>query len=233
VVASVPSTPLFKLLSFNVLQSNLGSGRKLAAYIEGSGADVVLVMEAGPVKPFAAEISKVYPYNSGCAPRGACDMFWLSKTPLTDIGIASMSRVWENRLITAKTVIGEQTLNLVGAHMVKPYFDDSAVEEAWRIGGYIRSTEGPLVLAGDFNSAAWSQNIDRMARVQHLIPPPYYPATWPVKLGPLGVPIDNMWTRGPLIISSIHALDDALGSNHRGIFAELSLAQMPAAPAAD
>lgn len=58
---------------------------------------------------------------------------------------------------------------------------------------------------------------------------PSYPATWPVRLGPFGVPIDNMWTRGPLFIASIQALDDAMGSNHRGILAELSLAEgMPA-----
>jgi len=80
------------------------------------------------------------------------------------------------------------------------------------------------VLAGDFNSAAWSHNIDRLARAQKLIAPPAYPATWPVRLGPLGVPIDNMWTRGPLYISSIEALEDPMGSNHRGLMAELSLA---------
>jgi endonuclease/exonuclease/phosphatase (EEP) superfamily protein YafD len=33
-----------------------------------------------------------------------------------------------------------------------------------------------------------------------------------------------MWTRGPLHIASIRALDDAMGSNHRGLMAELSLA---------
>jgi endonuclease/exonuclease/phosphatase (EEP) superfamily protein YafD len=116
--------------------------------------------------------------------------------------------------------------------MAKPYFDDFAEQEAWHIRQVINRTEGPLVLAGDFNAAAWSHNIDRLARAAKLIPPPYYPATWPIRLGPLGVPIDNMFTRGPLFISSIHALDDSMGSNHRGIMAELSLAETPDVPQA-
>ena len=141
-----------------------------------------------------------------------------------------MSRVWENRLVVASTVIGGQMINIVGAHMTKPYFDDVAEEEARVIGQAISRREGPLVLAGDFNSAAWSQNIDRLARAHKLIPPPYYPATWPVRLGPLGVPIDNMWTRGPLYISSIYALEDSIGSNHRGLMAELSIAEAASVP---
>lgn len=231
-VAAQPGTPLFRMLSFNLLQSNMGSGRAIATFIEQSGADLVLLMEAGPIKPFAAELAATYPYRSECIGRGACDMFLLSKTPLADAKVASMSRVWDNRLITASTVIAGQTVNIVGAHMTKPYFDDVSEGEAYIMGGAIKRSEGALVLAGDFNAAGWSRNIDRLARANQLIPGPGYPATWPVRLGPLGVPIDNMWTRGPLYISSIHALDDALGSNHRGLMAELSLASAaPASPA--
>ena len=229
-VASLPSKPLFRMLSFNLLQSNMGSGRELATFIENSGADVVLLMEAGPIKPFAAEIAETYPYRTACTRQGACDVFVLSKTPLIDPQVSSMSRVWDNRLVVTSTIIGGQTINIVGAHMTKPYFDEVSEGEAFVMGGVISRSDGPLVLAGDFNSAAWSYNIDRLARAQKLIPPPYYPASWPVRLGPLGVPIDNMWTRGPLFISSIYALPDAMGSNHRGIMAELSLAETPTAP---
>lgn len=229
-VTAQPSKPLFRMLSFNLLQSNLGNGRELSRYIATSGADVVLIMEAGPIKPYADELVKVYPYRTQCTARGACDVFLLSKTPLLDPQVSSMSRVWENRLVVASTVIGGQTVNIVGAHMTKPYFDDVAEEEARGMGQAISRREGPLVLAGDFNSAAWSQNIDRLARAHKLIPPPYYPATWPVRLGPLGVPIDNMWTRGPLYISSIYALEDPIGSNHRGLMAELSLAEAASVP---
>lgn len=224
-VAAAPGKPLLRMLSFNMLQSNMGSGREIASFIAGSGADVVLLMEAGPVQPFATELAETYPYRTQCAGRGSCDMVLLSKTPLADARVSSMSRVWDNRLITASTVIGGETISIVGAHMTKPYFDEVSVGEAYIIGTAIRRSEGALVLAGDFNSAAWSRNIDRLARANKLLPGPAYPATWPVRLGPLGVPIDQIWTRGPLYIASVHALDDSMGSNHRGLLAELSLAE--------
>jgi len=226
--ASQPNRPLFKMLSFNLLQTNRENGHKIAQFIENSGADLVLVMEAGPVGPFAEEIAAIYPYRSDCPPKEACEMYLLSRTPLSHLQVGNLSTVWTNRLITARTEIGGQTITIVAAHRIKPYFDEFPDEETWRLDRVLKAIEGPLVLAGDFNAAAWSVSIDRLNRVSGLIPGPSYPATWPVPLGPLGVPIDNMWTRGPLFISSIHALDDAMGSNHRGIFAEVSVTGPPA-----
>jgi len=63
-----------------------------------------------------------------------------------------------------------------------------------------------------------------MVRRRDLAPGPAYPATWPVRSGPLGVPIDNLFARGPLVITDIAALPDAMGSNHRGIKAIISVA---------
>ena len=48
--------------------------------------------------------------------------------------------------------------------------------------------------------------------------------TWPVRAGMFGVPIDNIWTRAPLLIEQVAALPDAMGSNHRGLTASLSIA---------
>lgn len=223
-VTAEPGKPLLRMLSFNLLQSNRQNGEEIARFIEGSGADIVFLMEAGPIKPFADELARTYPYRTQCSRQGACDTYILSKTPITDTQVTSMSRVWDNRLVVADTVIGGQKITVVGAHMTKPYFDEISEGEAHIIGSVISRRQGPLVLAGDFNSAAWSHNIDRLARAQKLIAPPAYPATWPVRLGPFGVPIDNMWTRGSLYISSIEALEDPMGSNHRGLMAELSLA---------
>lgn len=227
-VTAQPGKPLLRMLVFNVLQSNTDNGREIAGFIETSGADVVMVMEAGPIKPFFAEIARTYPYRTACTRPGFCDVFLLSKTPLIDPQVTSMGEIWDNRLIVAGTVIGGQQITVVGAHMTKPYFDDFAEDEAVAMGSAISRREGPLVLAGDFNAAPWSSNIDRLARTQKLIPPPFYPATWPTRLGAFGVPIDNVLTRGPLYISSIEAVEDPMGSNHRGLMAELSLA--PSAP---
>lgn len=216
--------PLLKVVSFNTLQVNVANGPRIADFFIGSGADIIAVMEAGPITDEAARLAKVYPYHAGCDAGGPCDTVLMSKTPLTDVTVRSMSPVWRDRMIVAKTTIGGETINVVVAHMVKPYFDDFPYAESQVMANVIRSLEGPVLLTGDFNAAAWSPNIDWLRKEAGLVPPPFYPASWPIRLGPLGVPIDNMWTRAPLLITHIEAMGDAMGSNHRGLVAEVALA---------
>lgn len=219
--------PLLKLVSFNTLQGNVANGQRIADFLIDSGADLVMVLEAGPIAAQASRLRATYPYEAGCLEGGNCDTVLLSKTPLDNIVVRSLSRVWRNRLIVAKTTIDGQPINVVVAHMVKPYFDEFAIEESYQIWSTIKGLEGPVLLAGDFNAAAWSPNIDWIRREADLVPPPFYPATWPIRLGPLGVPIDNVWTRAPLIVTRIEAMSDSMGSNHRGLISEIAIAASP------
>jgi endonuclease/exonuclease/phosphatase (EEP) superfamily protein YafD len=222
--AEAPRTPFMRMLSYNILNGNTENGAAIADYIEGSGADVAFVLEAAPVFPHLAELAAVYPHRFGCDAERSCDLMVLSKTPLVDAQFHDLGRTWSNRLITAETTIDGRTINLVAAHMVKPYFDYASIIEARNLRRVLDGIEGPLVLAGDFNAAPWSDNIEFMVRNSRLVSGPWYPATWPVALGPLGVPIDNMFTRDGLFIETLEAMPDSIGSNHRGLIADISLA---------
>lgn len=215
-------TPLFKVMSFNLMTDNR-NGARVAEYIVASGADVVMLMEATPLRPYRDRLLESYPYVAGCEDFSRCGTTILSRTPLEDIKLSPLSAVWPDRLVTAATEIGGTRVNLVLAHLVKPYFDEFPFEETHRLAKAMEGLDGPLLLAGDFNAAAWSDNIDRLVQRAGLLPPPMYPATWPVRAGPLGVPIDNLFTRGSLVIDRIEAFADAMGSNHRGLTAEVSL----------
>jgi len=219
-VAAQSTRPLFKLLSFNILSNNR-NGAAIADFMVSSGADVVMLMEASPIDKQREKTRVAYPYATFCE---ACDSVIFSKTPLTDLKVSSLGPAWRNRLVTASTIIDGTRVNLVLAHLVKPYFDDLAAGEIYGLAQALQRLEGPLLLAGDFNAAAWSDNVVRLANWRHLAPGPAYPATWPVGLGPLGVPIDNVFTRAPLVITDVRATEDAFGSNHRGLLAEVALA---------
>lgn len=222
-LAAMPAKPLLKLLSFNLLTGNR-NGESIARFIAGSGADVAVLMEAAPIAGHTAILRAVYPYFAGCEDGSSCGgVVILSRTPLADTTVQSMSGAWPNRLVTANTTIGGQKVNIVAAHLVKPYFDDFAAEEFAKLSATIGRLEGPLVLAGDFNAAAWSASIDGLLHRRSLLPGPFYPATWPVRLGPLGVPIDNVFTRAPLVLENVAAMADSMGSNHRGLMAEIAL----------
>ncbi len=58
--------PLLRLVSFNTLQGNVGNGARIADFLIGSGADLVMVMEAGPIATQAAKLRATYPYEAGC-----------------------------------------------------------------------------------------------------------------------------------------------------------------------
>ncbi len=212
--------PLFKLLSFNLLSSN-PNGAAIADFVAASGADVVMLMEAAPIATQREKTRAAYPYVAACE---GCDLVIFSKTPLTDIKMSSLGPVWRNRLMSAATVIDGERVNLVLAHLVKPYYDDLAAGEIYVLSEALKRLEGPLLLAGDFNAAAWSDNVERLARWRGLAPGPGYPATWPVDLGPFGVPIDNVFARAPLVLTDVGATDDTFGSNHRGLLADVAIA---------
>jgi endonuclease/exonuclease/phosphatase (EEP) superfamily protein YafD len=212
--------PLFTLLSFNLLSTN-PNGAEIAEFLSGSGADVVMLMEAAAVATQRETLVAAYPYVASC---DRCDIAILSRTPLGDVKFRSLGQIWPNRLVTASTVIEGTRINLALAHLVKPYYDDLATNEVYLLSEYLKRLEGPLLLAGDFNAAAWSDNVDRLARWRGLAPGPSYPATWPVDLGPVGVPIDNVFTRAPLVITDVRATENTFGSNHRGLLAEVAIA---------
>ncbi len=212
----------FRVLSFNVLESN-DRHAEIADFIAGSGADIVVIMEAARMRQHLPKLETVYPYRAGCVSAATCDLMMLSKLALSDTELRSLGTTYPNRMIVARTEIAEEPVTLVAAHLTKPYFDGAGLHEVWRLTEHLSEIDGPLVLAGDFNSAPWSDAIDMLIQRADLLPPPRYNATWPTEFGPLGVPIDHIFSRAPIVIEDIEALADPMGSNHLGLFARLQL----------
>jgi endonuclease/exonuclease/phosphatase (EEP) superfamily protein YafD len=210
-----------RVLSYNVLNGNR-TPEQATRFIAESGAAVVVVMEALGLKQGLAELAETYPYRLGCDTGAHCDLAILSRTPLQNAQIHRLYPLFRHRLAEATVTVDGQSFTLVALHLSKPYFDEAAPLELLQAERVIKPVEGPLLLMGDFNAAAWSNNIARFANQLDLVPPPRYPGTWPVSLGPAGVPIDNMFTRGPAAIRTIEATG-GYGSNHLGLIGELDL----------
>ena len=138
-----------------------------------------------------------------------------------------MPPYFRERLAIARTVIAGRPITVAGIHLSKPYFDEAAAIELNSARRVLQKIEGPLFVSGDFNAAAWSSAVARFSERLNLIPPPYYPATWPVEAGDLGVPIDNMFTRGGLLIDAIGSPASSYGSNHRALLASVGLRAAP------
>tara|TARA_R110002020_G_scaffold149565_6_gene325932 strand:- start:68 stop:1018 length:951 start_codon:yes stop_codon:yes gene_type:complete len=210
-----------EVLSFNVLSGR--DGRAAADFIIAQAPDIAVIMETPGIERYLDAIAAVLPYRLGCDVRASCDISVFSRTPLQRASMYQMPPYFHERLAVVTTEIDGVPVTVAGMHLSKPYFDSAAWGELQYAHAVLKSLPGRVILAGDFNAAAWSDQIAGFTEALDLVPPPGHPATWPVKAGPLGVPIDNMFTRGPLLIEDIAALDDSYGSNHRALLARISL----------
>ncbi|OWV76524.1 endonuclease [Rhizobium sp. R339] len=216
--------PLFRLMSFNVAIDNWKNSTAIADMVIASNADVVNLMEAKPLTFHLQRLYKVYPYHIGCDHgKDSCDTLLLSKRPLVTRQVASIGSLRKDRLVVAGVEFGGQTVNLVSAHLSKPYFDDYQAEELGDLGKALGAISGPLVLSGDFNSSSIAPGIQAFLRKQRLKTVAPEPATWPIAAGRFGIAIDHIFARAPLHLTSLKRLDDNLGSNHSGLIAEFVL----------
>lgn len=219
--APVDADPV-RVLSYNILAGNRRASDAVD-YIIDSAPDIAVIMEAPGIQSYFSRLAEHYPYRAGCDDRATCDLAIFSRTPISRT-IVEQLEFNRERLILIETEIRGRPLTVVGAHLTKPYFDGSASAELRKISRYLLWPEGPVVLAGDFNAAPWSDDIRMFLDRSDLVAAPFpYPATWPVRTGPLGLPIDNIFTKGGAIIQSIEAMSDPIGSNHRGLVADIGL----------
>ncbi|MCR6673810.1 endonuclease/exonuclease/phosphatase family protein [Devosia ginsengisoli] len=213
----------FRALSFNILKDNRRRA-DAATFVVDSDADILVLMETSGLGATGLDaVAARYPYRLGCDTLAVCDVAIFSRTPLADTRILRLEGLNRRRLLTAATIIEGRPVTIVALHLTKPYFDNVAVFELHQARAVIGAIEGPVLLAGDFNAAAWSAQIAAFASDLALVPPSGYPATWPVEIAPLGVPIDNMFTRGPALIREIAPTPEAFGSNHMGLLATVDL----------
>ncbi|MBX4888183.1 endonuclease/exonuclease/phosphatase family protein [Rhizobium bangladeshense] len=218
------TAPLFRLMSFNIAIDNWKNSTAIADMVIASNADVVNLLEAKPLTFHLQRLFKVYPYHIGCDHgKDSCDTLVLSKRPFVTRQVASIGSLRKDRLVAASVDFGGHTVNLVSAHLTKPYFDDYQVEELEDLGKALGSISGPLVLSGDFNSSSIAPGVRALLRTQKLKTLAPEPATWPIAAGPFGIAIDHIFARAPLHLKSLKRLDDNLGSNHSGLIAEFVL----------
>lgn len=216
------------VLWFNLLHENATPPEELADAIAASGADIVMIGEAAPLRGVLGRLAAAYPHQVGCAGE-VCASLVLSRLPLAGSDIAGFAAPGEERLIHVRPDIpasGPATapaLDLVTAHLVKPWYLGFTGSEADRLDWVLRRYKGPLVVAGDFNAAPWSRRMRQIHRDYGLDFSPYPVPTWPAGAGGFGVPIDHVMVRGGARVASLTPWGADLGSNHRGLLAGIDL----------
>ena len=220
-VGSGPS-PALRVLTINVMVGNRQDEAIAQALVAGD-YDVVAVQEAPALWDRFAQLEAVYPYREGCETPQTCDLVVLSRRPLGDVRWTPFE-LRRHRLVTATVEVEGRRVGIAAVHLTKPHHDGTQRYETYRLIRALEDLPADAVLMGDFNAAPWTGLLGWLRGATGFRHVAGYRPTAPSRIGMLGVPIDQVMTRGGVAASRIAVLESPLGSNHYGVEADLVLA---------
>lgn len=222
-----PEAPVVRLYSANLWARNTDVDAILAS-IRAADADVVILIELGdaPAKRLD-EVLAGYP-NRVATPRtdrptGPARSVIASRFPLTPI----RDRPDGLHAVGASLRTPAGPVHMVGVHLTRPWpFQEQwgQISQTMALQAVIEDLDGPVVVAGDFNSVSSGRIGKQVRRDLGLHPAPAFPGTWPSPLpAPLGVTIDHVYASDDLAFVS-RRLGRANGSDHRPVVVEFTRA---------
>lgn len=223
-----PGAPVVRLYSANVYYLN-DDVTAMRRSIEAADPDILILIELGRV-PLEQldQLLAGYPHRAGSMrldeTRGPSRSIIASRWPLRQIdnrpdGLHSVTAV-------AQTPLGD--VNVVGVHLTRPWpfqYQWGQISQTMALGDIRRTLNGPVIVAGDFNSVSNARIGRQMKRDLDLRPATGFPGTWPTDLpAPLGITIDQVW-RSPDLTFVNRKLGRKNGSDHYPVVTEFTRAK--------
>jgi endonuclease/exonuclease/phosphatase (EEP) superfamily protein YafD len=124
--------------------------------------------------------------------------------------------------------LGKETFRLVGVHTHNPLFPSNwrlQREEFREIARYVKSSNVPILLAGDLNATNWSPVFQKFLRQSGLSDPRHqrgFFLSWRGWLPFDVIPIDHVLPDKKMSVNKVEAFDIS-GSDHRGMVVDISL----------
>lgn len=213
-----------RVVQFNTLYRNQQT--ELAArVIREANPDVILLEEAtnGP-KSLANLLLADYPVQTRCGKSRVAGTIVLSRLPASADNAVTCRN--SHALSAIRLSVGGKAITFAAYHgrWPWPYNQASTIDG---LSEDLSRLSHPLVLAGDFNAAPWSEGVQRVARMTDTKPAPGVRPTWltfrlPGALRPwLGLPIDHVLVSDDLTIVNVERLAFA-GSDHLPVLADIA-----------
>lgn len=229
-VQADPAAPVaLRVVWWNMLSSNPTPPELLVEALLKQRADVLMLGEAAPIGPLLPDLEAQYPYRLGC-PESPCDMVVLSRLPMRKAwpgldGPYQGPINWDGpaRLAAFQVDTPEGPLTLEAMHLSKAWYGNTLAGETHRSRWALRRVTGPVLIMGDFNAPPWGQVMTALARDTGARIAWPAPPTWPAALGRFGIGIDHALTRGGAVLTRLAPFAGDLGSNHRGLVADVVL----------
>lgn len=230
-----PGAPTVTLYSANVYVRNRDVEAMRRSIVEAD-PDIIILIELGrePSEKLDTLLDG-YPHRVAGAlidrPTGAVRSVIASRFPLTDLRPDSGPL----HMIGARARTPLGPVNILGVHLTRPWpfqYQWGQIIQTTRLAEVRRGLDGPVIVAGDFNSVS-NARIGRQVKAEAgLFPASGFPGTWPSALpGVFGMTIDQVW-RSPDLAFVSRRLGRRNGSDHRPVVTVITRAVSPADPAA-
>lgn len=222
-----PDAAIVRVYSANLFYLNNDTAR-IRRSIEAADADIVVLIElASDPARSVDQLLEGYPYRAASMrldqTRGPSRSLIASRWPLSPRadppdGLHAVAA-------TVQTPLGP--INVVGVHLTRPWpFQHSwgQISQTMALQSLVQEMEGPVLVAGDFNSVSSARIGKQVRRDIGLRPAPGFPGTWPDRLpSALGITIDQVYASPDLAFIS-RRLGRPTGSDHRPVVTEFTRA---------
>lgn len=210
-----------RVLSHNIYWDN-GDLDKLERMLRQPNPDIIILQEIQLVHlPLIARLADDYPYASICDDVEHCGIVILSHHPLRNRPPVN-DRFGDVIALDTVISVGGRDLVVLGVHLVRPFHGRTQRGQFERLTAAAAKLPADAIVAGDFNSVPWSANMSRYAVGGGVCAANFAEATWPLPLGPLGIPIDNMFLKSGLRLLGIATVSGS-GSDHKALLVTVGL----------
>lgn len=207
----------------------------MRASIDAAQPDIIALVELGPLTPEAREFLLAgYPHRSSSDQAGhgsgTAQALVASRWPLSSDH--SNRNALQTAASTVETPLGP--IHVIATHFTRPwpYLPSIAqIRQAQALTERVSQLDGPVIVAGDFNSVSSGRIGRDLRRENDFHAAPGFPGTWPSFLPAFfGITIDQVYATRDLAFVSRH-LGKANDSDHRPVVTEITLARVPTEPA--
>lgn len=218
------TAPVYRLLHLNLRFNNPEPG-KVLSLIGRTRPDVVTLAEVSIMWGDKLRLlESAYPYRIVCRNQGSAGgVAILSLRPFAD-GIDAQCR--QGAMATATVDLGGRFVDIGTLHLHWPWPKDQAAQIE-RLAPELGQLSETAILSGDLNATPWSAASQRVAEAAGVTFAGPVNPTWlwrrlPEWLRFTGLPIDRIFTKGEVVVRSVHTLEPA-GSDHLPVLLEFSL----------
>jgi endonuclease/exonuclease/phosphatase (EEP) superfamily protein YafD len=222
----------YRLLQMNLRFDN-ATPEKVLSLIGRIQPDVVTLDEVSTMwKGKIDLLAKAYPHRIVCPyPNRIFGVAILSRRPFSD---GTEPRCYNGGALAIASVdFGGTPVDVAAIHVGWPW----PFEQQWQV-GQMEESVGLLgktaLMAGDCNAVPWSATVQRLARagglkVMQSVGPTWQQIHLPDFLRFAGLPIDQVFSKGAVLIHSAKRLENT-GSDHLPVLVEFSLRPQPGQP---